>query len=116
MAKKKDNHLFDVLNSINNKKEIKYDKSKANGYILMLWLSHSKELIDIVSKLNYNLFKIPDELIYKYFYKSVPKKNRFIKWVKKEDSDKINKKELEELTVKYKISETEAKKSLRGRI
>lgn len=113
MAQKKDNHLFDVLNSINEKKSITYNKSKANRYIITLWLSQCEELIDIVSKINFNLFQIPDKLVYKYFYKAVPKKKRFIKWTKKEELDKNKKKQVDELMNEYNISEIEARKSLR---
>ena len=112
---KKENHLFEVIKAINEKNAIEYDPKKANKYILMLWLSQSRELIDIISKLNYNFFNVPDKLVFKYLYGKVPKKQRFIKYTKKEKLPKEEEKEIQELVDKYGISYLEAEKSVKGR-
>ena len=107
---RKPNDLFSTLNSINNKTPIIYDKKEAKAYMLMMWLSHDRYLMPWVSKINQNLFKtgIPDELVYKYFFKKIPKKNRFIKWIKKDKIDKERKKKIENLCEIYNISKKEA--------
>lgn len=80
--------IFTYLNSIYYKKEIPYDKKIAPAYMLSLWLSHDKGLIDIVDKINEYQFLISDELIYQYYYYKVPSGSRYIKWVKKDEVDK----------------------------
>lgn len=71
--------LFDTLNAIFYKKDFKYDKKIANSYILSMGLSMDKGLIDIVNKMNKYLFDLPDELVYTYYYKTVPKGRRYLK-------------------------------------
>lgn len=112
---KKENPLFETIKAVNEKNDIEYDPKKANKYILTLWLSQSQELIDIVSKINYSVFQVPDELIFKYFMKKIPKKRRFIKWTKKEKLSKKEEEEIEELMTKYNISRIEAEKSVKPR-
>lgn len=104
--------LFTILNSINYKTKIEYNKKDASAYLLMLWLSHSKDLIKITNDMNLHLFDIPDDLVYKYFFNKVPKKRRFIKWAKKlKEYDKF-KKDVEKLKEQYNLSEREALISL----
>lgn len=102
--------LFDFLNAIFYKKDIEYDKKVASAYMLTLWLSHDKSLIDMVNEINKHLFRLPDKAVYQYFYSKVPKGRRFLKYVKKE---KMNE-DVKELCDKYNISEREAKLSLKG--
>lgn len=113
---KKDNHLFDAIKAINEKSYIEYDPKKASKYILMLWLSESRELIDIISKVNYNIFNLPDKLVFKYLYQRVPKKKRFIKYTKKEKLSKEEEQEVQELINDYNISYQEAEKSVKPRL
>ena len=105
--------LFDYINAISSKNKIKYDKKIANSYILSLWLAHDDSLLFNVNKINEYLFSLPDELIYQYYMKSVPKQKRYIKWVKKDVEDKKYKKQVEQLMVKYCISEREARLTLK---
>jgi len=109
---KKENDLFGTIESINTKKKINYDKKQANAFILSLWLSHDKTLMKYVDKINSVMFSLPDELVYKYFLKAIPKKKRFIKWIAKTKVDKEKKKQIEELMLEYNISEKEALLSL----
>ena len=97
--------LFDYLNAINYKKKIKYDKTIANAYMLLLWLSHDKTLLSKLNKINQYLFNLDDEIVYNYLYEVVPSGKRFLKWVKKNktDDEKKVEKELEE----YNISKRE---------
>jgi hypothetical protein len=65
-----------------------------------------------VNRINPYIFSLKDDQIYSYFFHSVPKKRRFIKWIKK-DSSKENKKvkeELENLRERLGISKLEASK------
>lgn len=100
--------LFDFLNAIFYKKNIKYNKKIANAYILTLWLSHEKDLIDTVNRINKHLFDVPDEAVYQYYFSKIPKGSRFIKYTKK---DKKIEDDLTEMCKKYNISKREAKLS-----
>lgn len=104
--------IFDFLNSINNKTKLEYNKKDLSSYMLSLWLSHSPDTIHIVNKINECLFTLPDELVYKYFMKSIPKKRRFIKWSQKEKKDVEKEKKIEEIQLTYNVSRNEAIKSL----
>jgi hypothetical protein len=80
--------IFDHLNNIFLKQGLKYDKKVVSTYLLSMWLSHDAQLIEIVNKINTLHFNISDNLIYDYYYSKIPKGRRFIKWVKKEETDK----------------------------
>lgn len=112
MAEKKVN-IFTFLNQIFYKTAKEpYDKKVASAYILALWLSHDPELVHIVNRINPYIFSLKDDQIYTYFFHNIPKKRRFIKWIKK-DSSKENKKmkeELENLRERLGISKIEASK------
>lgn len=112
MTKKKENPLFDTITAINEKRKIKYDKRKANAYILLLWFSHSEELINIIHKIEPYIFILPDELIYSYLFKSIPKRKRFIKFTPKSKKDKELEEQIEDLCIKFNISKREAIQSL----
>ncbi len=93
-VKKKPNKLFDCLNAINMKNpSYKYNKKDCSGYMLIMWFSHSQSCIKIVSKINKHLFDVPDEFVYTYLYKQIPKARRFIKWDKGIKDKKLLKKE-----------------------
>lgn len=101
-----ENNLFDHLNSIFYKKSIEFDKKQCSGYKLTLWLSHDKNLINDVNRINQILFDISDECVYNYFYHKVPKGRRFIKYTKKDK--KVDNKEVEELMKQHNMSKREA--------
>lgn len=88
--------IFDFLNSINSKKKIKeYNKKDLSGYMLSLWLSHANDCIDIVNDINKHIFNIKDpNLIYEYYFDKIPKKKRFIKYIKG-NKKKVSKDKLE---------------------
>lgn len=85
--------LFDFLNQIYSKsRKHKYDKKIAGSYILSLWLSMDKELLDKVNAINKYQFLLRDEIIYEYYQSVIPKGKRYIKFTKKrkeESSKKI---------------------------
>jgi len=110
----KDNSLFDAIKNINDKKDRDIKFSKANGYILSLYMAQDKELIQYVGAINPYIFELPNKLVYKYYKLKVPKKNRYIKWTAKEKESKEMKKKIDELCIKYNISPKEAKLSLRN--
>jgi hypothetical protein len=83
----KDITIFNYINAINYKKEIKYDSKKGNAYLLMLWMSHDKSIIDIVNKMNKYIFNVEDKTVFDYLYYAVPKGKRFLKWTKKDKKD-----------------------------
>ena len=108
-AKKKPN-LFDFLNQIYLKNQkYPYDKKAAPAYMLSLWLSHDKHLINIVDKIVRLQFTLPDDIIYNYYISKIPKGRRYIKWIKKTPEDKKNKKKLESIMEGTHLSKREAK-------
>ena len=113
MTEKKKN-IFDFINALCYKKDIQYDKKEASSYILSLWLSHDKELIDMVNDINPYLFTLPDEAVWQYYYDKIPKGKRFIKWIKKESMSKEDENKVNELMQQYDISKREAQLSLIG--
>lgn len=89
--------IFDYLNAINSKIDIPYDKKEAPCYLISLWLSHDNTLLDIINNINNYHFLLDDKIIYKYYFDKIPKGRRFLKWVKKEVSEKdAGEKELRE--------------------
>ncbi|MFW6007935.1 MAG: DNA polymerase clamp loader subunit A [archaeon] len=112
MANKKDNSLFDAINSINDKKKREINFKKANGFILSLWLAQDKYLIKQVNRINPYIHILPNKAIFKYYLKATPKKKRYIRWTKKEKIDKERQEKIDELCLKYNISPREAKLSL----
>ena len=111
MAKAKTGpNLFDFLNQIYMKtSKYPYDKKTASAYMLSLWLSHDKHLINIVDKIVRLQFTLPDDIIYNYYVSEIPKGRRFIKWIKKTPEDKKLKKKLESIMEGTFLSKREAK-------
>ncbi len=103
-------NLFDFLNQIYLKNQkYPYDKKAASAYMLSLWLSHDKYLINIVDKIVRLQFTLPDDIIYNYYMNEIPKGRRYIKWVKKTPEDKKNKKKLDLIMEGTDLSKREAK-------
>lgn len=109
---KKPNKLFDCLNAINKKDPTyKYNKKDCNGHMLLMWFSHASDCIDIVNKINTHLYDIPDELVYYYLYKSVPKGNRWLKYDKGKKDKALLKRQrelIQSLQDEYEMSKKEA--------
>jgi hypothetical protein len=105
-------NLFDVLNSIFYKKDIKYDKKVASAYRMILWTSHDPELLVLSNKINKRLFTHSDKGVYEILYSKVPKGSRYIKWIKKQEIPEEKLPEIEELMKKYEMSEREARLTL----
>lgn len=103
----KEKTIFDYLNNIYLKKGIPYDKKIAPAYLISMWLSHDKGLIEITNKINKFQFFLCDNLIYDYYYYKVPSGNRFIKWVKKEDVDKGKKERYDKIRSEMMLSKRE---------
>lgn len=110
---KKDNSLFDAIKSINDKKKRDINHNKANGYILSLYMAQDRNLIQYANKINPYIFHLDNKIVFKYYIKRIPKKNRFIKWTAKQKIDKNKQKQIDELCLKYNISPKEAKLSLK---
>ena len=90
----KKNKLFTVLDKINTKQgSYKYDKRDCSSYMLLMWLSHSDDCIKYCQKMNEVLFDVPDEVVYTYLYKSIPPKQRYLKWTKGTKEKALLKKE-----------------------
>ena len=104
-------NIFTFLNQIFYKKEThSYDKKLAPAYLLSLWLSHDKNIINIVNEINRLQFRLSDDIIYKYYLHKIPKGRRFIKWTKKEKQGKKEKQNIEDIKSTYNVSNKEAKR------
>ena len=73
--------------------------------MLSLWLSHDKYLINLVHKIGFLQFSLPDKVIYDYYFDTIPKGRRYIKWTKKTPEEKQKLKDISELQKKYKYNE-----------
>jgi hypothetical protein len=90
--------LFTFLNQIQNKRRtVPYDKKIANAYMISMWLSHDKSLINRVNDINKYQFILPDEIIYEYYMSAVPQGKRYLKWVKKRKEDTQMKKRIKKI-------------------
>jgi hypothetical protein len=69
-------------------------------------------LLPYVNAINEHIFRLNDESVYQYFYNKIPKKRRFIKWIKKEKLDEKENEMVKNLMEKYEMSEQEAKRCL----
>lgn len=108
MTKKKPK-LFDYIRQISSKnRTYTFDRKVAPAYIVSLWLSHDKDLIHKVNKINHYQFVLSDEAVYEYYMDVVPQSRRYIKWTKKRE-DKQTEKALEIIKSKYpRLSKKEA--------
>lgn len=102
--------IFDYLNNIYNKGNLGYDKKVAPAYLISMWLSHDKGLVDIVSTMNEYQFFLPDNLIYEYYYHKVPQGKRYIKWIKKNEVDKKEKEKYDAVRKELMLSKQEMEK------
>lgn len=105
---KRSNHLFECLNAITQKSECEYNPKEVSGYILSMFIAEYKGLIEMANNVNPYQFDLPDELIFKYYVKSVPKGYRNMKFTKKTEASKERDKQVKELMEKYGISKREA--------
>ena len=89
---KKQPKLFDFIRQISSKsRKYNYDKKIAPAYIMTLWLSHDKDLIHKVNKMNQYQFALSDEAVYEYYMDVIPHSKRYIKWTKKREDEKMEK-------------------------
>ncbi len=84
-------NIFSYINAISHKHKVVYDKKVGSAYLLLLWFSHDNNLLPMLNKINQYVFSLSDEIIYDYLYSSVPQGKRFLKWVKKDKSEKVEK-------------------------
>ncbi len=92
MAKKGSfSEFFEPINNILYKQGKPYDPKVMNAYLLSLWLSHDSSLLEIVNDINDYHFLLNDDIIYKYYYYTVPKGKRYLRWVKKESGEEKEK-------------------------
>lgn len=103
--------IFDFLTNLYLKQGLKYNKKLASSYLISLWLSHDKSLIEMVNEINTYQFLLSDELIYKYYYYKVPKGKRYIKWIKKDEvKDKKVKESQDKIKKNLQLSKLEMSK------
>lgn len=99
--------IWDFINSICDKKRIEYDDKIFNSYITTLHFSQDNITCQYSDKINKLLFLLPNKVVYNYFYSTIPKGKRWIKWPKKV-KEKDNKAMLE-FQKKYELSSEEMK-------
>jgi len=103
--------VFDILKQVNEKTtKFKYDKKIVTGFHLMYWLSHDQYLMPWVQNINKIVFTsgIKDDIIYSYFFHTIPKKNRYIKWIKRDPENTDLIKKLEKISEERNVSTREA--------
>lgn len=126
MNKKLKNHervkketLFDYMNMVFNKTRPEgkpVDRKICNPYMLSMYFSHERDLIDIVQEMNKIQFSLPDgkeQIVFEYYFDKIPRGRRFIKWTKKDKASKEREKLIEEIQEEYEVSKLEADRILR---
>jgi hypothetical protein len=102
MAENKDPKLFDFIKQVLSKNRTHpYDKKVASAYMLTQWLSHKKEFVQICNNINKYQFLLPDDVIYEYYMKRIPKGTKYVKWIKKRKADDKMKERIEKLQLHY---------------
>lgn len=114
-AKKKSNHLTEVLNAVTLKTPCEYKPKEFSAFVLSLFLSEDPKLSKIVNEINQFQFSLTDELIYKYYVEKVPKGRRYIKFTKKSAVSKEKDEQIKQLMDEHGISKREASLSLTER-
>lgn len=103
--------IWDILKQVNEKTtKYKYDKKIVSGFHLMNWLSHDQFLMPYVQEINKIMFTsgIKDDMVYKYFFHTIPKRRRYIKYIKKDPEDTNRTTILEKITEERNVSMREA--------
>lgn len=101
--------LFDILNQIWTKStKYPYDKKIASAWVLTSWVAQDPELIKYAQIINRIQFQMTDEQVYKYYFYSIPKKKRFIKWTRKDNMPLKYEKKIEEIMIELDASKREA--------
>jgi hypothetical protein len=101
--------IFDFLNQIWTKQEkYPYDKKIASGWQLTMWIAQDPELIHYAHKVCKMFFHMTDEMIYRYYFHSIPKRKRWIKWTRKDDMPLKQQKKVEEIMDIHEVSKQEA--------
>ena len=97
-----DPKLFDFIKqTLSKSRKHPYDKKVAPAYMLTMWLSHKKEFVGICNDINRYQFLLPDDRIYEYYMKKIPKGTKYVKWVKKRKDDDKMKDRIEKLQLHY---------------
>lgn len=106
--KKKKINIFDYLKQIYEKTtKIPYDKRIAPAFLITMWLSHEPDLINLTQNMNRRHW-MDDKDVYNYYFHTVPKVYRYIKWTKKNEKYLKEKQEIEEIMMEYNVSNKEA--------
>lgn len=114
-AKRKTNHLTEVLNAVTLKTPCEYNSKEVSAFVLSLFLSEDPKLSGIVNKINKYQFSLPDDLIFKYYVDTIPKGKRYLKFTKKSKSSKDKEDDIKQLMELYGVSKREASLSLTER-
>lgn len=107
--------LTDVLNAINLKEPIEYNKHTCKSVgmrVILRFFSQVPECIHIVSEINQNLFHLTDPAIFKILVDRVPEAPRFIRYTKGAMVDKTKELDVIALMKEYDCSRREAELSI----
>lgn len=101
--------IFNYIDNLTLKLNLPYDKKIAPAYLISLWISHCDDYVDIANEINKFQFSLSDELIYRYYYEKIPKRKRFIRWIKKDvtEATKKEKEAEEKLRETFQLSKKE---------
>jgi hypothetical protein len=112
-------NLFSYMNMILNKVRPEgksVDRKVCNPYMLSMYFSHEKDLIDIVQGINKIQFTLPDggeQIVFEYYFSRIPRGRRFIKWTKKDKVAKERENLIAEIQEEYEVSKLEADRILK---
>ena len=108
MAKSKANPLTECLNAVNFKVPYKYDKKSVGAWVLTLFVSEGQDIYHHANEMSKIMFSVPDEVVFKYYVKAIPRKQRYLRFTKKTKESKEKEKAAQILMDQYGISKREA--------
>jgi len=107
--------LTEVLDSINLKVPIDYNKDNCKDvsmWVILKFYSQETDCIDIVNEINDNMYYIPEPLVYKILFDKIPAGRRYIKYTRAIKKVNNYEEKIELLMKEYGISNNEARMSL----
>lgn len=107
--------LFDHLNQITAVQDPKYfsklkegDLKTWSNFMIHRFLSMDYELVELIAELQPLTQSLSPEIFYTLLIDFIPKKKRFLKYIKGKNDDKIDQKVVELITIEYSCSKATA--------
>lgn len=81
-------NLFSIANDLSFGKKYIYEEGIYNHYITTIYFSLFRDTLFMANKGN-SLQNTPDRLLHDFYYYSIPKRNRYTKWPKRDDDKNV---------------------------